>query len=333
MMISEDKYYVIGIDGGATQTRGVMFDDTGKTIATITGEGPSSLSACKDTAPKVISNIILDLCEQADIPKEYIDAVGLGLAGASDKDGRDLLFRELDKLELAGRTIISNDAEAAYEVGCPTGVGILVTVSTGVICIARSADNKIYRTAGYGHDEGDIGSGFWMGKQALMHLALNEANVYGDKELEELLEIILNIFSETQFQDAVEKVMSSESKVTDIASLSKPICKLASKGNDVALAIIQEATQGVAEYITELAREIKYSQNQIILAGNGNVIKNEVYRKCLNDALRFDFTDIKWTFSDVSPAYGAGLMAAKVQDIDVSLPKLVKGGAIASTHS
>ncbi|MBC8213735.1 MAG: hypothetical protein ISR90_00955 [Candidatus Marinimicrobia bacterium] len=331
-MISEEKYYVIGVDGGATQTRGVLFDNTGKTLATAIG-GPSSLSVCKDSAPQVVSSLISSLCEQSEIPKEYIDAVGLGLAGASDKDGRDLLFRELDKLELAGRTIIANDAEAAYEVGCPSGVGILATVSTGVICIARSVDGKIYRTAGDGHEDGDIGSGYWMGKQVLMHLALNETSVYGDKELTELLEMTFDILDESEFKEMVEKVMSSETKVKDIASFAKPICQLAENGNDVALAIVQEATQGVAEYITELAREIKYTQNHIILAGNGNVITNDTYRKCLNDALQFEYNDIKWTFSKVSPAYGAGLLASRVQDIDITLPKLIEGGALATTHS
>ena len=59
------------------------------------------------------------------------------LAGASDEDGRDMVFKALDGLKLSRRSIIMNDAEASYEVSCPGGLGILVTVGTGVMNTQR----------------------------------------------------------------------------------------------------------------------------------------------------------------------------------------------------
>ena len=94
---------------------------------------------------------------------------------------------------------------------------------------------------------------------------------------------------------------------------------------------MQEAAHAVAGYITTLAEELKYNENQIVLAGNGSIIQNKLFRKSLNDDLRFDFPEIKWTFSSIPPAYGAGMLAAKVQGIDVKISNILKGDALAAT--
>ena len=65
----------------------------------------------------------------AEISVDMVDIIGLGLAGASHKPGRELLFHLLEKVGLAQRALIINDAEAAFKVSCPTSPGFLVTVN------------------------------------------------------------------------------------------------------------------------------------------------------------------------------------------------------------
>ena len=45
--------------------------------------------------------------------------------------------------------------------------------------------------------------------------------------------------------------------------------------------------------------------------------------------MTFDFPDIKWTFSSISPAYGAGILAAKIHDVDIKVSDIVKGDTLA----
>ena len=259
-----------------------------------------------------------------------MDAIGLGLAGASDKDGRDLVFKMLDGLKLSQCALIANDAEGAYEVSCPGDFGILVTVGTGVICLSRNENGETIRTAGKGHEQGDKGSGYWIGKQALLNLSLNETSVMGDADLEEILEAFLDYVEEDHFQTALENVYENTDAVSIIAGFAESVILLAEKGNEVMLSVLQEAAHAVAGYITTLAEELKYNENQIVLAGNGSIIQNDLFRKSLNDALRFDFPEIKWTFSSISPAYGAGMLAAKVQGIDVKISNILKGDSLAA---
>ena len=324
----EDRFYIIGVDGGASKTRGILFTSEGETIASIIEKG-SNISVNGEVAATRINDVINNLCSAADIPLEYVDAIGLGLAGSSSQDGRDMVFGMLDNIKLSQRTIIMNDDEAAFILGCPGDFGILVTVGTGINCMSRNTEGKTIRMAGKGHDHGDMGSGYWIGKQALLNLTLNETSVLGDKDLEDIMSVFLKHVDEEEYQTAMENLNENVDAVSIIAGITEAIIGLAEKGNEVALSVLQEATHAVSEYIITLTDELHYNENNIVLSGNGSVIRNDFFRNSVNDELRFNFPDIKWTFSSISPAYGAGILAAKIYDVHVKVSDIVKGDALA----
>ena len=128
---------------------------------------------------------------------------------------------------------------------------------------------------------------------------------------------------------ALENLQGTQESVRIIASLAVSIIKLAQTGNTVALSVVQEATHAVANYIISLTDELNYSKKHIVLAGNGSVIRNDFFRDSLNDELRFQFPDIKWIFSSISPAYGAGILAARLYGIDLQIGDILKGNVFA----
>ena len=287
-MTQENRFYIIGVDGGASKTQGVLFTETGKTLASAIAKG-SNLSLDAGAAADCILLIINNLCNEATIPIEHVDAIGLGLAGSSSQNGRDLVFGKMDSIKLSQRTIIMNDAEAAYDLNCPGDFGILVTVGTGVICMSRNSKGETMREAGKGHDQGDMGSGYWIGKQAILNLTLNETSVIGDRDLEEIMTIFLAHVDEKEFQPAIEYLNENEDDVFIIAGMAESIIGIAERGNEIALSVVQEATHNVAEYILTLAEKLEYNENKIVLAGNGSVIRNDFFRKALmkNSGLTF----------------------------------------------
>ena len=328
-MIQEDSFYIIGVDGGASKTQGILFTEKGKTLASSREKG-SNLALDAEAAADRIQKIISNLCSKATIPIENVDAIGLGLAGSSSQDGRDVVFGKMDTINLSQRTIIMNDAEAAYDLNCPGDFGILVTVGTGVICISKNSKGETIREAGKGHDQGDMGSGYWIGKQAISNLTLNETSVMGDRDLEEIMKVFLTHVDEKEFQPAMENLNGNEDAVFIIAGLAKSIIGLAERGNEIALSVVQEATHMVAEYILILTDKLEYNEDNIVLAGNGSVIRNDFFRNSLNEELRFNFPEIKWTFSSISTAYGAGILAARLYDVKVKVSDILKGDAIVS---
>ncbi len=325
-------YNIIGIDGGATHTHAVLFHESGKSAAALTGEG-TSLTVYPEKAQETLSRMILDLCRKNKITLAEIDAVGIGVAGASDDDGRDRLFGVLDQLGLSRRALILSDTEAAFEVGVPGLQGFLISVGTGMMCLGRNSEGKYFRTGGRGHQTGDIGSSYWIGRTAILRIGLNEAAIDGDPDLEGLADTILSSLGGSDFETAVRDAAENEYSVRNIARLAPAIIQLAENGNDSALSILQEGSQGIADHIVELCAGMGYSEPDIVLAGNGSLIKNNFYRSLVNDALRFDFQKISWTFSEISPAYGAGLLAARLIDVEIDLRNIVKEGAIARTPS
>ena len=325
-----EKYYFIGIDGGASKTNGVLFDNNGQTIADVNERGTNLIEYSK-IFPERILNVINALCSKADISIDMIDSIGLGIAGTSDEYGRELLFKTMSDIGLSRRTLIISDAEAAFVTSCQVYPAFLITVGTGLICMGRKEDGSTYRTAGRGHsDDGDIGSGFWLGKKLIMHLALNETIIMEDPDLHPLYMLLIEKTEANTFIEAVQKIADSDDRICITASFARDICTLAEKGNDVALSFIQEGTQAIAEDIVDLAKKMLYNNEQILLAGNGSLIRNDFFRKCLNDALQFDFKDITWTFSTISSAYGAGMLSAKLIEVDVPLKDILKGVPVAA---
>ena len=317
--------FYIGIDGGASKTRGVLIDNLGKTLSKIEINKGSNLKENENEAPKILIDLVIDLCTNNSISLTEVNAFGFGLASASYDNGREKLFKELDRIGISENSILINDAEAAYKVICQQDVGILVTVGTGIICIAKNKEGNIIRTSGSGHEK-DIGSGYWIGNQAFLKLALNESLIQFDDNYNEMYNIVLNKFNKDSLVEVLEHISESNDIIKLKASIAKDIIDI-SKHNNIALSIIQEATFNIAEEIINLNDNLDYElTNELNLFGNGSVIKSDIFRKSLNDSLSFNFSKINWFFSKLSSAYGSAMIAALSKDnIQINVKNLLKG--------
>jgi len=320
----------IGIDGGASTTRGVLINENGETLNKIIINKGTNLKEFENQAPKLLIALIIDLCTELELSIKDISAFGFGLAAVSFDRGRESLFKELDRYGISDKSLLINDAEAAYKIVCPDNVGILVTVGTGIICIAKNLDGTFVKSAGKGH-ENDLGSGYWIGKETFLKLALNEAIIDFDKDLLEIKNIILDKFNYDTFKETLEYITESEDSLTLKASIAKDIL-LASNKNKVAMKIVQQATYNLSEYILQIIDSLDYKpSSELILFGNGSIINSAIYRKSLSDALLFDYQNISWVFSNLSASYGAAILAALSKDnITITLKKILNGDYLVS---
>ena len=131
-----DNTYILGIDGGGTSTRGVIFNNEGKLLVELNDSG-SNLYVYKENGVKIIINMIKNLAKKINIDFSDISALGFGLSGISDIHSRELLLKELDKNKLSQNSLILSDTEAAYQLLCPTGQGLLLSIGTGIVCLAK----------------------------------------------------------------------------------------------------------------------------------------------------------------------------------------------------
>ena len=96
--------------------------------------------------------------------------------------------------------------------------------------------------------------------------------------------------------------------------------------------ILQEATYNVSEYIIDLNQMLDYNDsNELILFANGSIINSSIYRKSLNDALSFNYSNINWISSKISAAYGSAMIASLSKDkVVIKVQDIIKGDYLVS---
>ena len=319
-----DNQLIIGLDGGGTNTTCILFDSNGFTMDTIYDKG-SNLYVFKDDAIQRILFIIRSILEKNKLNYSDISAFGLGIAGISDLDSREKLLKELDRIKITKQTLLLSDVEAAYKILCPNNNGILINIGTGIICFARNQKGKNIKEAGNGYDKGDLGSGYWLGKEMFSRLILNEAIVLEDPEMNQIFEVVKSNFKVETFRELYQYIEDNNNIFSYLASLGEDTIDLAESGNDVALSIIQEGTRYVSEYIKSIAEKMEILNSDVMLSINGSIIKNNFYRNLLEESLQYDFNKIHWISSMLSPAYGAGILASNYKKINLTLADIIKG--------
>lgn len=317
-----DNVYILGIDGGGTNTRGVIFNNEGKILVEL-NDGGSNLYVYKEKGVKIIIDMVKNLAKKINIDVSDISALGFGLSGISDIHNRELLLKELDKNRISKNSLILSDTEAAYQLLCPTGQGLLLSVGTGIVCLAKDENGKIIKVAGNGFDKGDIGSGYWIGKKIINKILFNQELLTVNDDIIEIHDCIKDEL-EIENINLVEEAFSNQAElVYKTACISKDIIHLANNGNDIALSVLQEGTRHIGDYIIHLVDEMNFNRKNIIIAGNGSIIKNDFYRSLITDSLKFDFDNINWVFSDIPCSFSAGVLAAQGKNINISLNKII----------
>jgi len=317
-----NKKLILGIDGGGTKTSAMLFDSSGNTLYSMDCLG-SNLYVYGEEGIKRIIRLIKDVLIKNKLSFQDVHSYGIGVAGISDLNQREGLLKELDREGISQKTLVLSDVESAFKILCPSNEGILVNIGTGVICYGRDSNGKTYKTAGLGHDKGDVGSGYWLGKELFSRIVLNETLITVDAAIDEIFNASKEYFKVDDLKSLYALFEEDQDIYRNLSLMAKITLNLAKNGNDVALSVVQEGTRYVGEYIISLIDILGYSNENLLLAANGSVIKDEFYRKLLNESLQFDFKNINWIISDLSSAYGAGLLSAQYNDIEVDIKDII----------
>ena len=324
--MSNNVKKILSIDSGASNIRIVIFDELGNTIFSDKINEGANIAVDRENCTKQIIKVLSESLNKASLSYEDINHFSIGVAGISDESARELLFKRLEECKISNRTHLTTDVNPIFEMNCSDNSAILVSVGTGAICLGRNIDDKIEKVGGAGLDI-DLGSGFWMGKELLIKLSFNKNEEHDESEFNDLLNMTLNSFNTNELNLGIDQVMQSNDRYRKIASLSSGILELGENGNEIAISIIQQSSQHIADMILFLCDQISYINDELILIANGSIMNNEFYRKSLSDALIFDFSSMKWLFPNISSAYYPGLLSAKMLGMKVTINDLIENGA------
>lgn len=160
--------WLIGIDGGGTKTDAALCDETGRVHARRTDGPTNPTSVPKDAVAARLEGLLDALLAPLGGRTASIDGCFAGVGGGGIAGNRAFLADCLTLL-LPGAKALANGSDSvnALSSGIGIGDGIVAIAGTGSSVFAR-VGGVMHQTGGWGYLLGDEGSGYDLGRRALV---------------------------------------------------------------------------------------------------------------------------------------------------------------------
>lgn len=296
----------LGIDGGGTKTKVYIIDENKKILYEGIG-GPSSLDTVnnKKTVESIEEAILPFLNNNKNI---IFDSVFAGCGGVTDDNDAKILTELLNKISGINKNTIrvgKSDMVNALYSGLEEN-GITLISGTGMVAFGNN-NGITWRSGGYGYKEGDLGSGYDLGINAIRAVARAV-----DKRIPTTSftkELIDKYNLKTQ-KDVVNWIDKLYDKRTLIASLAPYVTKHATNGDKIAYKICDNSTTELANCVYAVYKECGFKNTTLVIVGSiGN--NDGVFGKLLNKKLKKLMPKLKIISPKVDPGYAAALLALK----------------------
>lgn len=260
---SRESFY-LGVDGGGTKTLAVVIDAHGAERGRARSGSANHQVVGGEHAAAQIFAAAREAAALAGA-RLPLGAAWLGIAGIDHPADSALMAPRL--AALADVVRLTNDAELLLS-ALPEQVGVALIAGTGSIAVGRSAAGEVGRVGGWGHLLGDEGSGYDIGRRALM-AAARAADGRGAPTL--LLPRILSAWRLADALDVIGRVYQREDKGS-IAQLAPLALQTAWEGDDVARRIVSDAVEELALAATTLGRRLAFGDAPLPLALGGSLL-------------------------------------------------------------
>jgi N-acetylglucosamine kinase-like BadF-type ATPase len=255
--------YVLGIDAGGTKTVCYLADADG----TIVGEGRGSGANLQAHGELEVEKVLHSIIEQAVGDRSIVPAAScVGIAGVDRAEDDRIVRGLMRRLGFRSHLLVVNDALIALVAGVGDEPGVVIIAGTGSIAYGVNADRQAARAGGWGYVLGDEGSGFWIGREALMAV-VREADGRGPRT--RLTSLVLEHFTLDQVSGLVHQVYDRGLHRQSVAALGPVVERARSEGDVVAGEILRQAseelTRAAASVIERL--QMRGTAFQTVLSG------------------------------------------------------------------
>lgn len=297
-----NKRYVIGLDGGGTSTKLVIGDVGGNILAYLETASTNIKSNPEAVVKKLLHEAVEILLIKIDASPDDVVHVFLALAGG-DRPEDQIRWQQWVRESLPSSSItVRNDAVAALLSGTLSYDGAVLIAGTGSICYSLSnCGQQVNRVGGWGYLFGDEGSGFSIGTDALRQLMQGHD---GRKARDEVFERALLSFCQLSSPiECITYIYENGSPRALISSLAGPVLDLATRQNETAMRIVDEAVQSLAQLVQALTEKNQQPIDSLVLTGG--LLRSAHFRKKLIDQLRLKFPKIQLIEPTYPPVVGA----------------------------
>lgn len=279
----------IAIDGGATKTDFVLFNDSGQVIKRLIIQG------CNPTAygfEKACQNLQFGIDSLLAISTK-VSGVYAGFAGCLTGDNRERFLKFFKKQYKSLKFVLNSDIMNVFRSADVHGNSMAAICGTGSAIFAN-IDGDLQRVSGWGYLFDDICSGYGISKDAI-RAALAEKDGFGVKTL------ITSLIEEKLGGGIWDKLNDFYTKGKEfIASFSPIVFDAYRKGDEIAKEIIKNNVKEFSKLITFTNERYK-CKNTVIVTG-GLIKEKEILLPLLKAELGDKMNII---MPSAPPIYGA----------------------------
>ena len=246
-----------GVDGGGTKTECLVCDADGNVL----GRGRAGASNPNGQSIEAAAGA---LCEAVALALDGLEGcvtLYAGIAGCVSPERSAPLWEALERRFPGIRAVVGSDARIGLSsmIGSERD-GVIAISGTGSSCFARRS-GKLLRIGGWGYLFGDMGSGYELGRMALMRTMREKDGLAQGSALSRLCEEKLGA--------PVEERLAAlyDGGRTYIASFATCVSAAMAEGDAAAREIIEENANGIAERIAAALRLLEEPAAPVVLTG------------------------------------------------------------------
>ena len=316
--------YILGIDGGGSKTTAILADERGIVLSEGRGGASNYQTIGLESAGQAIKLAITAAIEKAgkdfSVSLDDLDdrlVVVAGLAGADRPLDRERLapvvWTQLPVRPLQLR--IEHDARVGLAAGTGDKPGIILIAGTGSIAFGMDNTGRQVRAGGWGPILGDEGSGYSIGRAALIAI-LWEYDGRGKPT--SLTKRIMSHLGVTGPDEMVSLVYQGPLQRSEIAKLAEIVLEEAALGDEVSQYLITDAAEQLVRMITTVFGKLEWHQQSIPAAGIGGLLQpGNLLWTSIVEMLNRSHPQIHFIPPMLPPELGAVLLGRKFMDTEV----------------
>ena len=299
---------VLGVDGGGNRTLCLVSDDLGNVLAQRQAGASAPLRVGIDSAAKTLFHLITKCCEEARCTPDDLSAMVLGLAGVERATDRkhieDSLNAHAARAGLKPFPVtVETYARVALEGAFDGRPGVLLMAGEDSMVIGKTPKGKVVTAGGWGRILGDEGSGYYIGREALVAIAQHADRLTNAGTLSDV------IAQKFHWQSREEIIAAVYRQKFDIASLAPVVLQTAANNDLVAQRIVQKAATLLAEQVRVVAMQMGIL-HKVGLVLMGTLLDREpVYLDTVHLKILKLLPQVEVRPALHSPAHGAVLIA------------------------
>jgi N-acetylglucosamine kinase-like BadF-type ATPase len=313
----------LGIDGGGSRTLAWLGDERGRILAKAAA-GPSNplkvgIEATKKEllrAARAVLQGVSTAAARAELPlagaararrhhKPLLMAVCAGVAGVDRAAVSRPLLAWLRKAIPARHHLLATDAAIALDAALGTAAGMIVVSGTGSIAYARNHRGETLRAGGWGASFDDLGSGYDLGRKAIM-AALCDFDGRGEHTV-----LTSRICRALHLSD-ITQIVLKKLDTKQVAALFPLVAEAARQGDRVARRLCVQAGGDLAQLALALARRLGRRGVLPVVCAGGVFRSSPTLRRSFARYLRQRLPSARVRLLKREPVEGALAMARKL---------------------